>query len=99
MIAGHVTWNGAPAVFFKPAELDPGDRIEVHRADGSTATFTVDRTAVHPKDRFPPVEVYRNLDHAGGAPQQPHPLGPLPRSASGDSPQPPGSLLVRGASS
>ncbi|GAA2990175.1 sortase family protein [Streptomyces sp. KhCrAH-43] len=65
VIAGHVTWNGAPGVFFKLAELDPGDRIDVRRADGSTATFTVDRTAVYPKDRFPTVEVYRNLDHAG----------------------------------
>ncbi|NEE26831.1 class F sortase, partial [Streptomyces sp. SID7982] len=27
--------------------------------------FTVDRTAVYPKDEFPTVEVYRNLDHAG----------------------------------
>ncbi|MFJ7626273.1 class F sortase [Streptomyces sp. NPDC097595] len=65
VIAGHVTWNRAPAVFFKLAELDPGDRIEIRRADGTTATFTVDRTAVYPKDRFPTVEVYRNLDHAG----------------------------------
>ncbi|MFE2978078.1 class F sortase [Streptomyces sp. NPDC059258] len=65
VIAGHVTWDGAPAVFFKLTELDPGDRIDVRRADGSTASFTVDRTAVYPKDEFPTVEVYRNLDHAG----------------------------------
>ncbi|MFI7292040.1 class F sortase [Streptomyces anulatus] len=65
VIAGHVTWDGAPAVFFELAELDPGDRIAVRRADGRTAEFTVDRTAVYPKDAFPTVEVYRNLDHAG----------------------------------
>ncbi|MFF2863055.1 class F sortase [Streptomyces rubiginosohelvolus] len=65
VIAGHVTWDGAPAVFFKLTELDPGDRIDVRRADGSTVAFTVDRTAVYPKDEFPTVEVYRNLDHAG----------------------------------
>ncbi|MFC8699115.1 class F sortase [Streptomyces parvus] len=65
VIAGHVTWDGAPAVFFKLTELDPGDRIDVRREDGSTAAFTVDRTAVYPKDEFPTVEVYRNLDHAG----------------------------------
>ncbi|MFE3603676.1 class F sortase [Streptomyces sp. NPDC059142] len=65
VIAGHVTWNGAPAVFFELATLDPGDRIDVTREDGRTAEFTVDRVAVHPKDRFPTVEVYRNLDHAG----------------------------------
>ncbi|MEU9360546.1 class F sortase [Streptomyces sp. NPDC048301] len=65
VIAGHVTWNGAPAVFFRLTELDPGDLIGVRRADGSTAEFTVERTAVYPKDEFPTVEVYRNLDHAG----------------------------------
>ncbi|MET7578797.1 class F sortase [Streptomyces microflavus] len=65
VIAGHVTWDGVPAVFFKLTELEPGDRIEVRRADGRTAEFTVDRTATYPKDDFPTVEVYRNLDHAG----------------------------------
>ncbi|MEU8697596.1 class F sortase [Streptomyces sp. NPDC048680] len=65
VIAGHVTWNGAPGVFFGLGRLGPGDRISVRRADGRTAEFTVDRTARYPKDRFPTVEVYRNLDHAG----------------------------------
>ncbi|MEU1218753.1 class F sortase [Streptomyces microflavus] len=65
VIAGHVTWDGVPAVFFELTELEPGDRIEVRRADGRTAVFTVDRTATYPKDDFPTVEVYRNLDHAG----------------------------------
>ncbi|MFD3848378.1 class F sortase [Streptomyces microflavus] len=65
VIAGHVTWDGSPAVFFELTELEPGDRIEVRRADGRTAEFTVDRTATYPKDDFPTVEVYRNLDHAG----------------------------------
>ncbi|MYX16671.1 class F sortase [Streptomyces sp. SID8374] len=65
VIAGHVTWDGVPAVFFKLTELKPGDRIDVSRADGTTAIFTVDRTASYPKDDFPTVEVYRNLDHAG----------------------------------
>ncbi|WP_330451274.1 MULTISPECIES: hypothetical protein [unclassified Streptomyces] len=27
--------------------------------------ITVDRIALYPKDRFPTVEVYRNLDHSG----------------------------------
>ncbi|MFJ7527926.1 class F sortase [Streptomyces griseus] len=65
VIAGHVTWDGVPSVFFELADLDPGDRIEVRRADGRTAEFTVDRSEVYPKDAFPTVEVYRNLDHAG----------------------------------
>ncbi|MEW1758021.1 class F sortase [Streptomyces cyaneofuscatus] len=65
VIAGHVTWDGVPAVFFKLTELEPGDRIDVSRADGTTAVFTVDRTATYPKDDFPTIEVYRNLDYAG----------------------------------
>ncbi|MFE3253568.1 class F sortase [Streptomyces sp. NPDC059209] len=65
VIAGHVTWDGAPTVFFDLARIDPGDRVEVARKDGRTAEFTVDRVATYPKDAFPTVEVYRNLDHAG----------------------------------
>ncbi|MFD9868600.1 class F sortase [Streptomyces niveus] len=65
VIAGHVTWDGAPTVFFDLARIDPGDRVEVAREDGRTAEFTVDRVATYAKDAFPTVEVYRNLDHAG----------------------------------
>lgn len=65
VIAGHVTWNGAPTVFFDLARIDPGDKVEVAREDGTTAEFTVDRVRTYPKDKFPTVEVYRNLDHAG----------------------------------
>ncbi|MGR8011933.1 class F sortase [Streptomyces hypolithicus] len=65
VIAGHVTWDGEPAVFFKLATLRVGDRIEVERQDGRTAEFTVDKVAQYPKNEFPTVEVYRNLDHAG----------------------------------
>lgn len=65
VIAGHVTWDGRRSVFFRLGELSKGDRIEVARADGRTAHFTVQRVARYPKDEFPTVEVYRNLDHAG----------------------------------
>ncbi|MZD04640.1 class F sortase [Streptomyces sp. SID5785] len=65
VIAGHVTWNGARSVFFRLGSLRPGDRLSVRREDGSTARFSVTRTEQYPKDRFPSVEVYRNLDHAG----------------------------------
>lgn len=65
VIAGHVTWDGAPTVFFDLARIDPGDKVEVARKDGTTAEFTVDRVRTYPKDKFPTVEVYRNLDHAG----------------------------------
>ncbi|MET9255075.1 class F sortase [Streptomyces sp. NPDC003717] len=64
VIAGHVTWNGRKAVFFDLAKLRPGQRVDVARADGSTAEFTVTRTDQYPKDRFPSLEVYANTDHA-----------------------------------
>ncbi|MCM2389900.1 class F sortase [Streptomyces albipurpureus] len=65
VIAGHVTWNEEPAVFFELGKAEKGTLIEVGRADGKTAVFTVDRTVRYAKDEFPTVEVYRNLDHAG----------------------------------
>ncbi|MFR9757040.1 class F sortase [Streptomyces sp. TR06-5] len=65
VIAGHVTWNGERSVFFRLGDLEQGDRIDVRREDGRTARFRVDRVERHPKDDFPTVEVYRNLDHAG----------------------------------
>lgn len=60
VLAGHVTWNGTPAVFFRLGGLKPGRRIEVVREDGRTAVFTVDRTERYAKKDFPTVEVYRN---------------------------------------
>lgn len=65
VIAGHVTWNGARSVFFSLASLKEGARVNVKRADGKTAEFTVDKVARYPKDKFPTIEVYRNLDYAG----------------------------------
>ncbi|MGW4287606.1 class F sortase [Streptomyces sp. NPDC004673] len=64
VIAGHVTWNGREGVFFDLARLRPGRRIDVTRADGTTAAFIVTRTAQYPKDHFPSLEVYGNTDHA-----------------------------------
>ncbi|MEU6312171.1 class F sortase [Streptomyces sp. NPDC047014] len=65
VIAGHVTWNGAAAVFEKLKAMKGGDTIKVTRKDGKTVTFTVDRVAEYPKAEFPTMEVYKNLDHAG----------------------------------
>ncbi|WP_344522436.1 class F sortase [Streptomyces rectiviolaceus] len=65
VIAGHVTWNGADAVFKGLKTMKAGDAIEVTREDGKTATFTVDRVEEHPKKKFPTLDVYKNIDHAG----------------------------------
>jgi sortase (surface protein transpeptidase) len=65
VIAGHVTWNGAPAVFHKLGSLRRGDRVTVDRKDGKTAVFTVDRVASFSKSRFPSRAVYGAIDHAG----------------------------------
>ncbi|MEU6332689.1 class F sortase [Streptomyces sp. NPDC047049] len=65
VIAGHVSWNGKPSVFEKLSTMKAGDTIEIARQDGKTAKFTVDRVAQYPKNKFPTVEVYKNIDHAG----------------------------------
>lgn len=65
VIAGHVTWNGAAAVFEKLKTMKAGDTIKVTRRDNKTVTFTVNRVAEYPKAEFPTLEVYKNLDHAG----------------------------------
>ncbi|WP_084078170.1 class F sortase [Demequina sp. NBRC 110057] len=62
VIAGHVSWNGDPSVFFRLTELVPGDLITVEQADGREVTFEVTRIEQHPKDAFPTVEVYSNTD-------------------------------------
>jgi sortase (surface protein transpeptidase) len=65
VIAGHVTWDGAPAVFHRIGTLRPGDRVAVSRKDGKTAVFTVSRVDRFSKSRFPSKAVYGAIDHAG----------------------------------
>lgn len=65
VIAGHVTWNQQPAVFYRLSELRRGDRVEVARADGQTAEFAVSEVARFAKSQFPTRAVYGAIDHAG----------------------------------
>ncbi|MBL0886410.1 class F sortase [Myceligenerans indicum] len=59
VLEGHVTGSGyAPSVFFELGNTRPGDRIEVDRADGSTAAFEVTEVRSAPKTDFPRVDVY-----------------------------------------
>lgn len=65
VIAGHVTWDGAPAVFHRLGTMRRGDRVTVSRKDGKIAVFTVSRVARFSKSRFPSRAVYGPIDHAG----------------------------------
>ena len=63
VLEGHVTGTGyAPSVFFELGNTRKGDRIEVDRADGSTATFEVTEVKSSPKDDFPRIDVYGATD-------------------------------------
>lgn len=62
VLLGHVDTKAGPAVFAKLPKLKPGDRIEIHRGDGSTVTFQVRKLEQPHKDQFPTDEVYGNTD-------------------------------------
>jgi sortase (surface protein transpeptidase) len=62
VILGHVDGNRRPAVFFHLADLKPGDRITVHRADGRSAVFATRSVERVPKTQFPTERVYGNVD-------------------------------------
>jgi sortase (surface protein transpeptidase) len=65
IIAGHVTWDGTPAVFHRLGSMRRSDQVSVTRKDGRTAVFTVNRVARFSKAQFPSQEVYGAIDHAG----------------------------------
>lgn len=64
VIAGHVTWNQEPEVFFRLGDLRKGDTVKVRRADGITTTFEVYRIGSFPKDGFPTQAVYNQPDRS-----------------------------------
>lgn len=66
IVLGHVdSRRFGPGVFYDLKDLRAGDTIEITRADGSVAVFTVDAVEDVPKAEFPTQRVYGNLDHAG----------------------------------
>ena len=66
IILGHVdSRQFGPGVFYNLKNMQPGDTIEVARADNTVAVFAVDDVRNVPKSDFPTLEVYGNLDHAG----------------------------------
>lgn len=59
VLLGHVNGaGGAPSVFYRLAELRPGQRVSVVRDDGSEAWFEVYLVEQHPKSAFPTAAVY-----------------------------------------
>ncbi|MEU3827260.1 class F sortase [Streptomyces sp. SID486] len=55
---GHRDTTTGPAVFAGLAQVKPGKTVEVRRADGRTAVYSVDRVKVFDKLGFPDKEVY-----------------------------------------
>jgi LPXTG-site transpeptidase (sortase) family protein len=55
---GHLDTKTGTAVFQNLSALTVGDTVQVTRADGRVATFTVERTAVYPNDEVPVDTLY-----------------------------------------
>ncbi|AOW85414.1 class F sortase [Streptomyces olivaceus] len=62
VIAGHVDTKTSAAVFARLDRLNEGDVFKVERADGRTASFTVDSLETFEKDDFPSERVYGDAD-------------------------------------
>jgi len=63
IILGHVDSATGISVFFYIKTLRPGNEIEIIRADGSTAIFTVDGVQKVTKATFPASAIYRNVSY------------------------------------
>jgi len=63
IILGHVDNYAGPSVFFNTKSLRPGDRIDVARADGIVAVFSVDGVQKVAKALFPTRDVYGNVPY------------------------------------
>ncbi|MGW3039944.1 class F sortase [Kitasatospora sp. NPDC001159] len=58
VVAGHVDTTKGPAVFLLLSMLRPSNKVEVSRADGTVAVFTVDSVETFAKNAFPDQKVY-----------------------------------------
>ncbi|WP_328840071.1 class F sortase [Streptomyces europaeiscabiei] len=58
VVVGHRDTRTGPAVFASLGVIKPGRVVEVLRADGRTAVYTVDAVKTYEKSRFPNKEVY-----------------------------------------
>ncbi|MBC9716933.1 class F sortase [Streptomyces sp. TRM66268-LWL] len=58
LTVGHYDSATGPAVFYHLSQLGPGHTVEIDRADGRTAVFTVDSVELHDGSAFPDSKVY-----------------------------------------
>ncbi|MDX2524967.1 class F sortase [Streptomyces europaeiscabiei] len=58
VVVGHRDTRTGPAVFASLGVIKPGRVVQVLRADGRTAVYTVDAVKTYEKSRFPNKEVY-----------------------------------------
>lgn len=65
IMVGHVDNYKGPSVFWRLAELQPGDIIEIARKDGRTVTFQVKSAEQFDQNAFPTEKVYGDIDNAG----------------------------------
>lgn len=66
VMLGHVdSRTRGASVFYRLGEIRPRALILVTRADGTVATFRVDRVRRYAKRSFPTSTVYGDIDHAG----------------------------------
>ncbi|MEV6110798.1 class F sortase [Streptomyces sp. NPDC051940] len=55
---GHLDTATKPAVFYRLADVRPGEQVRIARADGTTAVFTVNRVETMEKSSFDARRVY-----------------------------------------
>ena len=63
VILGHVDDYAGPSVFFNIKNLHKGDAIDVVRADGRTAVFSVDGVQKSAKTSFPTSDVFGSVPY------------------------------------
>ncbi|MFF7140234.1 class F sortase [Streptomyces nodosus] len=60
IVVGHVDTKTGPAVFVLLRTLKPGNTVDITRADGKVARFSVDSVETYNKATFPDDRVYAN---------------------------------------
>lgn len=65
IIVGHVDSPRGPAVFWRLRETQPGDIVEIDRADSKTVKFKVDTVEQVPSNYLPVQQIFGDINHAG----------------------------------